>query len=585
MSGIAIKKGFAAWPAGNGRMASRIRAFDWARTPLGPITAWPPALRVLVQLMLAHDYPSCICVGRQGTLIYNDDYAAMIGQKHPAALGESVHIAFAEVSFSRIFARAMAGETTSLMDELMPFMRNGVMEQAWFDISYIPARDETGAVFGVFFFIKETTARVVAEKTRDELRERQGFLLKFSDTIRSLTEPDLIATTATRMVFDYFDVDRCFISLLEPEVGKAWLEHETRKPGLASVEGEIDLADFPESMRKIETETLIFRDIQMDPELSALDKAALSAMQAGALLAAMLRKGERNCFWDIVITTRDPRNWSVSDALILEEIAERTWAAIERARIETALRETEKLAAVGRLASSIAHEINNPLEAVTNLLYLIERTPLTPDAAHYLELAQAELRRVSGITIETLRFSRQNTEATAAKLSDVIESVVSLHDGRLKGARVTVERQYKDHSALICFPNELRQVVVNLVGNAIDSMSGFDSPRLRLRVRDARDPLTGIAGVRLTIADTGSGMSPATLRRIWEPFFTTKGSTGTGLGLWVTQEIIRKHQGTVWIRTSLGSRHHGSVFSVFLPHPIAEENGGKPRIASVSFQG
>src|SRR6202000_1150464 len=107
-----------------------------------------------------------------------------------------------------------------------------------------------------------------------------------------------------------------------------------------------------------------------------------------------------------------------------------------------------------------------------------------------------------------------------------------LHDGKLKAASIKVERRYRSHRDLVCFPNELRQVIANLIGNAIESMAGFENSRLCLGVRDAYDPRTGNAGVRLTVADTGSGMSRSTLARIWEPFFTTKGATGTGLGLW-----------------------------------------------------
>jgi PAS domain S-box-containing protein len=429
-------------------------------------------------------------------------------------------------------------------------------------------RLEDGERSALLVVMQDISSRKQAEMVLRENEQRQTFLLQFSDRIRPLTDPDAIASAATRLVADYFHVDRCFISRISREQGKAWIEHEARNPHLASVEGEVDLADFPEVMRLAETETMLYRDIQADPTLTARDKAALGGLGFGAFIAAVLRRGDRNYFWDLVIASQEPRNWFPTDAALLEELAERTWVAVDRARTEKALLETEKLAAVGRLASSIAHEINNPLEAVTNLLYLIERTNLPVDAAQYLRQAQAELSRVSQITVETLRFSRQNTHATEVKLSDLIESVISLHEARLKGARIRVERQYDEPRPLLCFPNELRQVIANLVGNAIDAMIGFDRMRrLCLRVRDAHDPQTGEEGVRLTVADTGSGMSRATLQQIWEPFFTTKGTTGTGLGLWVADEIIRKHRGTVWVRSRVGPQLQGSVFSIFLPHP------------------
>lgn len=431
-------------------------------------------------------------------------------------------------------------------------------------------RLEDGARNALLVFIQDITRRKQAETVLRENERRQAFLLWFSDTLRPLTDPDAIAIAATRMVADYFQVERCFISLISREQGRAWIRHETRKPDLPSVEGEVDLADFPEVMRTAETETMIYRDIRADPALSPRDKAALGGLGFGAFIAAVLRRGERKYFWDLVVASLEPRNWSPTDAPLLEEVAERTWVAMERARTERALLETEKLAVVGRLASSIAHEINNPLEAVTNLLYLMEGTDLPHDAARYLQLAQSELSRVSQITVETLRFSRQNTSATEVRLSSLIESVISLHEARLKSAQINVERRYREGRPLLCFPNELRQVIANLVGNAIDAMIGFDRMRLCLRVRDTHDPQTGTDGIRLTVADTGAGMSRATLQQIWEPFFTTKGSTGTGLGLWVTREIIRKHRGIVWVRSRGEARNHGSIFSVFFPHMAVE---------------
>lgn len=427
------------------------------------------------------------------------------------------------------------------------------------------ARMDDGEDNALLVVIQDITQRKQAEAVLRGNEQRQAFLLRFSDTIRQMNDPDAIGTTATAMVADYFRVDRCFISRIARDEGKAWIESETRGADLLSVEGEVNLADFPEVMRVAETATMIYRDVAADPTLSPRDKAALGGLGFGAFVAAVLRRGERNYFWDLVIASVKPRNWRASDIPLLEELAERTWLAVERARTERALLETEKLAAVGRLASSIAHEINNPLEAVTNLLYLVESTNLPDDAARYLQQAQVQLSRVSQITIETLRFSKQNTGATLITLDVLVESVVSLHEARLKSAQVAIERRFRERKPLLCYPNEVRQVIANLIGNAIDSMIGLDDARLCLRVRDSHHPRTGEAGVRLTVADTGSGMSEATLKRIWEPFFTTKG-TGTGLGLWVTEELIRKHRASAWVRSRRGGRGHGTVFSIFFPH-------------------
>jgi PAS domain S-box-containing protein len=272
-----------------------------------------------------------------------------------------------------------------------------------------------------------------------------------------------------------------------------------------------------------------------------------------------------------VIQADGSTGWTFSRAIpLLDEdrnITEWFGAATNitaRKRAETGLRENEKLAVVGRLASSIAHEINNPLEAVVNLIYLAQRDA-PPEISDYLEQAQFELARVSHIATETLRFNRRNTVASAANVSDLVESVLTLHEGRIRAALIDVDRKYSRHEPVLLFANEVRQVIANLIGNAIDAL--IDQPRrnLVLRVRQAHDPHTGKQGVRITVADTGVGMTPATLRRLYEPFFTTKEATGTGLGLWVSQEIVHKHGGSMHVRSSTEAPHSGTVFSIFIP--------------------
>jgi PAS domain S-box-containing protein len=236
----------------------------------------------------------------------------------------------------------------------------------------------------------------------------------------------------------------------------------------------------------------------------------------------------------------------------------------ERKQAQSALLQSEKLAAVGRLSASIAHEINNPLEAVTNLLYLInEEKDLSEQARSFTHLAQQELARVSQIATQTLRFYRQPTARTDVRVSEQLDSVLKLYQGRLASAGVEVVCDYRASAPLLAFEGELRQVFTNLVGNALDASR--NGGKMTLRTREATDWRTGRKGVRVTVADRGHGMSRETLRRIFEPFFSTKGITGTGLGLWVTLGIIQKHEGRVKVRSSESPEHHGTVFSVFIP--------------------
>lgn len=247
----------------------------------------------------------------------------------------------------------------------------------------------------------------------------------------------------------------------------------------------------------------------------------------------------------------------------------------ERRHAEDALRRTEKLAAAGRLAAAIAHEINNPLEAVTNLLFLIRQAPLDTESAGYADLAAHEVARISEITQQTLRFYRQSTLPVMSNVCELVDSVLTLHQGRIATLQVEVCFHYAQNVQLFCFAGELRQLFANLVGNALDAMTPGGG-RLSLRVRYARS-LTrpDEAGVRITVADNGSGMTREVQRHIFEPFFTTKEATGTGLGLWVSEEIIRKHDGSVRVRSRARTENGnaaGTVFAVYFPlRPDAAE--------------
>ncbi len=236
----------------------------------------------------------------------------------------------------------------------------------------------------------------------------------------------------------------------------------------------------------------------------------------------------------------------------------------ERRKTEAALLQGEKLAITGRLAASIAHEINNPLESVTNLLYLLGMDQeLGGSSRHYLSMAQHELARVAEITTQSLRFFRQSTSATPTLLDEVLDSVLALYQGRLKQASIDSERQFGKVPSLTVCAGELRQVFANLVGNAIDATAS--GGRIIVRLRSSADVLSGQPGIRVTIADTGSGMSEATRLRIFEAFFTTKGITGTGLGLWISKQLVEKNHGRLRFRSTARDDRHGTVFLLFFP--------------------
>jgi len=224
---------------------------------------------------------------------------------------------------------------------------------------------------------------------------------------------------------------------------------------------------------------------------------------------------------------------------------------------ELALIQNEKLASVGRLASSIAHEINNPLEAVTNLLYILASNITDPKQKELVDTAQEELARVSHIATHTLRFHKQSTGRAAVDLRPVLETVLGLYRARLANAGVETIVECKAGLTLTCYEGELRQILVNLVGNAFDAMRS--GGRLRVRAHEVYPTSPTGRRVHIIIGDTGTGMSPDVLSRLFEPFFSTKGIGGTGLGLWITKDLVNKNHGQIRVRSSVSPERSGTA--------------------------
>ena len=307
------------------------------------------------------------------------------------------------------------------------------------------------------------------------------------------------------------------------------------------------------------------------PEARDLEDAVLRVFANGEPVSNLELSGQGG-------KPSQPWTWLISAYPVRTTANQVRWAGVivldatERKRSEEALRKSEKLAVTGRLAAAIAHEINNPLEAITNLLFLLRNFGHLDDAAlNYVTTAEYEVRRVSEITQQTLRFYRQPTKAARTTLAELLDPVLSLYQSGINALNLHVERSYDAELGLFCFAGEIRQVFANLVGNAIDATG--EGGRLLIRARRSRywrNPAQ--EGIRFAFADTGAGMEPEVRERIFEAFFTTKEVTGTGLGLWVSHEILMKHHGLVHVRSrtaaqsaSTQEKSTGTVFEIFLP--------------------
>ncbi|HXY03089.1 MAG TPA: ATP-binding protein [Terriglobales bacterium] len=240
----------------------------------------------------------------------------------------------------------------------------------------------------------------------------------------------------------------------------------------------------------------------------------------------------------------------------------------ERKQAEEALVKSERLAAMGRLAGIIAHEINNPLEAISNAFFLLRDHPsLNEEARYYARLAEEELARVSHITKQTLSFYRESQQPVSVELGEILENILELQLRRLQLNRITVEKDFRTQGIIQGFPVELKQVFLNIIGNAMQAMP--EGGRLRIRLVQSSDRRNGREGMRISVCDTGIGINPEHKKRIFEPFFSTKETKGTGLGLWISRGIIQKYDGTIRFRSMGLTGHHATCFSVFIPSSAA----------------
>jgi PAS domain S-box-containing protein len=267
--------------------------------------------------------------------------------------------------------------------------------------------------------------------------------------------------------------------------------------------------------------------------------------------------GKEICIDDSGAPIRNNSGDIIGVVLVFRDITDRRLS-------DDALMRAEKLAAAGRLAASVAHEVNNPLEGLTNLVYLARSTDEPNEVRRLLSQAEQELGRIAHITRQSLGFYREVTSTALYNPSVVIREVSDFYQIRAHSQGVSFVVQTPVEMEILGIAGEIRQVLSNLLANSLDASSS--GARIRFHARSASDPRNPSRhGVRISIADSGTGISPKHLEEIFEPFFTTKKDTGTGLGLWVSRQLVEKNGGTLRVRSSVSGMRRGTTFSLFLP--------------------
>jgi PAS domain S-box-containing protein len=295
-------------------------------------------------------------------------------------------------------------------------------------------------------------------------------------------------------------------------------------------------------------------------ELHHEEKTILAKIQAGERIdhyetVRLTKSGERLDVSLSISPIRDGSGMIVGASKILRDIS-------AKKRTEASLLQAEKIAAAGRMAATIAHEVNNPLEAVMNLIYLAKSNAEDPDEVRtFLEAAEGEVARVSHIAKQTLGFYRETDSAIGASLSELAAQAICVYSPKCKDAGICLEENLNSTRRVVLRKGEIMQVISNMIANAIYAMPTGGT--LSISVEDIDSP--NGSGVLLAVKDTGVGIPTEQLPRIFDAFFTTRSTIGTGIGLFVAKQFVESHHGKIHVESSTEPASHGTKMSIFLP--------------------
>jgi PAS domain S-box-containing protein len=344
---------FSAWPFVDGELPARIREYAWSSTPLGRIESWPQTLRTTVDLALDSPVAAIVLWGPDYIQIYNDRWTTLYPGKHPAALGQPTHECFAELTdaLDPVYQRAGQGKGMILQDSLLPVLRQGTMEEAWWDVIYTPVRGESGAVDGIFCTLAETTAKVLAERAHKQSEaiiqaseERQPFLLRLSDSMRILADPEAMARDICRLVVEHLGASQARYDTFEGEPGAeiGVTQGEYTRIGRPNPQpySHASVGDGLMAMLRA-GQTLVLTGIERDPRATAAQREAFRAADSLAAIFVPLLKAGR-LLAAFTVHNAASHGWTAGEITLVEDVAERTWAAYEGARAARTLRESEE---------------------------------------------------------------------------------------------------------------------------------------------------------------------------------------------------------------------------------------------------
>jgi PAS domain S-box-containing protein len=634
---------------GQSEMAARIRAYNWSKTPLGPIEDWSETLLTTANLMLHSPFPTILSWGPEMVFLYNDAAISTLAAKHPTALGafyrDVFHEAWDLVS-ADLEACLYRGETAVRDNMFIPILINGVLVDQYFSYSLIPVY-ENGRIQGIYDAFRNMTDTVMGARRLRESEARLKLATEVAklgvfvwDTVQDSAswENDRMyeifgrtreqgpvngATFINEVVHpDYRDAFRQamqdtlqkgepfrFEGLMHCPDGPRRIEingdlqpetNGTRGRILGTIRDVTELRNTEEELREnakhlgelaaivsSSEDVIVSKDLngiitswndaatrvfgyapeeiigssilKLIPEhLHSDEKTIIENIRAGRRIEHFetVRLAKDGRLIDVSLTVspiKDEDGRVIGASKILRDVS-------SRKRMEQSLLQAEKIAATGRMAATIAHEINNPLEAVMNLLYLLRAKISDDEGRNFLATAEDELGRVSHIAKQTLGYYREHAAASLASISDIAEHALTIYGPRCTAAGITVTRSISPSTKIVLRRGEMMQIISNLLANSIYAMPSGGT--LTLSVCDVSTPGDGVT---LTVEDDGVGIAPKDLPRVFEAFFTTRTTVGTGIGLFIAKQFVEGHGGRISIESRCDPDSHGTTVRVFLP--------------------
>ena len=556
---------------GGGEMAAMIRAHDWSSSPLGPIAGWSQSLRSIVSLMLASEFAMCLAWGDELGFLYNDHYARIMHDKHPAALGRPFADVWADVwsDISPLVDKALGGEASFFENLPLLTNRKGYDEQAWFTFSYSPLRDDSGAIAGMFCSTYESTERVQTERALRDERERMGQMFAQAPTFMAMLRGAEHRFELTNPGYDKLIGHRDVLGRTVAETLPDAVE-----------QGFLDLLDGVFTSGVAFTATGMLYAVQAEPGGPINDRYVDFVYQpirdaTGAVVGVFVEGA------DVTDRQRLEQDLQSLNADLEQRVRDRTQELIEA---QEALRQAQKMEAVGQLTGGIAHDFNNLLQGITGSLEIVQRRVAQgriDELDRFITGATTAANRAASLTHRLLAFSRrQPLDPRPVQANALIASLEDLLR-RTTGEQIAFETVLAEGLwTTLCDPNQLENSLLNLVINARDAMP--DGGVLTIETRNAllddhfaasqRDVRPGHY-VCICVSDTGTGMSADTIAKAFEPFFTTKPiGQGTGLGLSMIYGFARQSEGYARIYSEVG---HGTTIKLYLPRHYGEAEQGE----------